>query len=147
MPWESRPVSLTKKQESSLKKVAESPKSNDKEKVRALIILLVGQGLKNMEVAKRLNVHENTVVKWRGRWTGDNSEAKVEDYGECTGRPRSVLTESTLSKIAAIVKSKPPKPAQRWTVRKVAKKAKIPVATTQRALMELGINLVDTVAN
>ena len=142
MPWESRPVSLTKKQESSLKKVAESPKSNDKEKVRALIILLVGQGLKNMEVAKRLNVHENTVVKWRGRWTGDNDEARVSDYGELTGRPRNVLVPEMLEKIEKSARNKPPKGIPRWTVRRLASHFKLPVATTQRALVELGINLV-----
>ena len=99
MPWESRPVELTKSQRSELKTVASDPTSSEKEKCRALIVLLLGEGLKNKEIAKRLNVHENTVVKWRGRWTGVNDDARVSDYGELTGRPRNVLVPEILEKI------------------------------------------------
>ena len=142
MPWESRPVELTKSQRNELKTVASDPASSEKEKCRALIVLLLGEGLKNKEIAKRLNVHENTVVKWRGRWTGVNDDARVSDYGELTGRPRNVLVPEILEKIEKAARNKPPKGIPRWTVRRLAAHFKLPVATTQRALVELGINLV-----
>lgn len=141
MPWESRPVILSPAQRNELKRVAANPQSSEKEKCRALIVLLLGEGLKNKEIAKRLNIHENTVVKWRGRWTGDNDAAKVSDYGELTGRPRDVLTSDKLDEIKNIA-NKAPKGATRWTVRKLADQVNLPVATTQRALVELDINLM-----
>ncbi len=140
MPWESRSVTLSTEQRNELKDIASDPNSSEKEKCRALIVLLMGEGLKNKEIAKRLAIHENTVVKWRGRWTGDNSDSKVSDYGELTGRPREVLTPERLAEIKEIVSVKPVD-AQRWTVRRLAAHLHIPVATTQRALMELGIDL------
>ena len=143
MPWESRPVELSTKQRNDLKKVVASPKSQEKEKCRALIVLLLGEGMKNKEIAKRLGIHENTVVKWRGRWTGENSESKVEDYGELTGRPRNVLLPEKLSAIKKKAQSKPPTGVVRWTVRRLAAAFDMPVATMQRALVELDISLHD----
>ena len=141
MPWESRTVILSRAQRNELKRVAANPQSTEKEKCRALIVLLLGEGLKNKEIAQRLNVHENTVVKWRGRWTGDNSDAKVSDYGELTGRPRDVLTAEKLDEIKQMTNSAP-KGSARWTVRRLADAVNLPVATTQRALVELDINLM-----
>ena len=141
MPWESRAVVLSTSQRNELKRIASNPQSSEKEKCRALIVLLLGEGLKNKEIAKRLNIHENTVVKWRGRWTGDNQESKVSDYGELTGRPRDVLTPEKLDEIKSIAMG-PPKGGLRWTVRKLAAEIGLPVATTQRALIELEINLM-----
>lgn len=142
MPWESRQVKLSKDQRAELKRIAGSSSASEKEKCRALIVLLLGEGLKNKEIAKRLNVHENTVVKWRGRWTGENREAKVSDYGELTGRPRNILVPEALDEIERVARSKPPEGCSRWTVRRLAAHFDLPVATTQRALVELGINLV-----
>ena len=147
MPWESRPVVLTAKQSNDLKEVARSTTSSEKEKVRALIVLLLGQGLKNKEIGKKLSVHENTVVKWRGRWTGDNEASKIIDYGELTGRPRNILIPEMLEKIRKTSQTRPPSPAQRWPVRKLATKFQLPVATMQRALVELDINLYSTITD
>lgn len=141
MPWKSRPVKLSKEQRSQLKHIANSDTASEKEKCRALIVLLLGEGLKNKEIASRLKIHENTVVKWRGRWTGENRDAKVSDYGELTGRPRSVLVPENLDRIAALCKKDPPAGARRWTVRSLAKEVKLPVATVHRALKDLGITL------
>lgn len=143
MPWESAPVVLTTEQRKELKKIAGSNKSTPKEKCRALIVLLLGEGLKNKEIAKKLKIHENTVVKWRGRWTGDNKDAKIDDYGELTGRPRSILTEDRLKQVEFLSRSEPPNGAHRWTVRSLAARLKMPVATMQRALVELNIRLCE----
>ena len=139
MPWVSRPVTITAAQRKELMAIAKSKEASHKEKMRALIVLLLGEGLKNKEICKRLQVHENTVVKWRGRWTGDNSDAKVVDYGELTGRPRNVLVPKTLEKIKRVANGKPPKGKSRWTVRSLAAHFDMSVATMQRALKELDI--------
>ena len=46
MPWESRPVVLNQTQRDELKQIANDPKTSEKEKCRALIVLLLGEGLK-----------------------------------------------------------------------------------------------------
>lgn len=142
MPWESRPVHLTPQQRELLKQTANSRTAPEKEKCRALIVLLLGEGLKNKEIARRLNIHENTVVKWRGRWTGENSDAKIGDYGQLTGRPRSVLIPEKLTQIRQLAQSPPPDGSTRWTVRSLAKVLRLPIATVHRALNDLDINLV-----
>lgn len=141
MPWESRPVQISANQKRKLKKIANSPSSSNEERIRALIVLLLGEGLKNKEIVQRLGVHENTVVKWRGRWTGSNKDAHVGAYGKSGGRPRSALTADKLEQIAKTTKTRPPKGRKRWSVRTLADAVKLPVATTQRALVELGIQL------
>ncbi len=141
MPSDSRQVILSTSQRNELKRIASSPLSSEKEKCRSLIVLLLAEGLKNREIAEKLGVHENTVVKWRGRWTGENMESKVSNYGELAGRPRSSLTSDKLNEIKELV-SKPPKGAMRWTVRRLAKEVNLPSATTQKALAELDIDLV-----
>lgn len=144
MPWMSAPVQLTKPQRIELKKVLKSSKTDPKEKMRASIILLCDEGAKNKEIAKRLGIHENTVVKWRGRWKEGKRDAKVADYGELTGRPRTVLTPGLLKKIAKKAQSQPPKGQNRWTVRSMAYAVDIRVATCQRALKELNIKLTES---
>ncbi len=141
MPWKSRPVKLSEEQRDDLKQIANDPDATEKERCRALIVLLLGEGLKNKEIARRLNVHENTVVKWRGRWTGENEAAKITDYGELTGRPRSVLVPENLTRIEALVKKDPPSGRSRWTVRLLAKEVDLPIATVHRALKDLDIHL------
>ena len=147
MPWESRPVILSQEQREELKQVANSKTASEKEKCRSLIVLLLGEGLKNKEIARRLNVHENTVVKWRGRWTGENGGAKVTDYGELTGRPRSVLVPENLTRIETLCKMEPPNGRARWTVRSLAQEVKLPIATVHRALKDLRISLATTPEN
>lgn len=141
MPWESRPVNLSPEQKRELKKVANSKRSTNEERVRALIVLLLGEGLKNKEIVEKLGVHENTVVKWRGRWCGENAAAHVGAYGQSGGRPRSALTPEKLAQVARIADTRPPKGHRRWSVRSLADAVKLPVATTQRALIELNIKL------
>ena len=141
MPWESRPVQISANQKRKLKRIANSSSSSNEERIRALIVLLLGEGLKNKEIVQRLGVHENTVVKWRGRWTGANNDAHVGAYGKSGGRPRSALTADKLEQVAKISKTRPPKGRKRWSVRTLADAVKLPVATTQRALVELGIKL------
>ncbi len=144
MPWVSRPVVISETQRKELMRIARSKKSSEVEKCRALIVLLLAEGLKNTDIARRLHVHENTVVKWRGRWTGDNHNATIDDHGVLTGRPRSVLTPDKLEKIKALIETTPPD-NKRWTVRSIGKAMNLPVATAQRALQELGINLTQKI--
>ena len=141
MPWESRPVVLNQTQRDELKIIANDPKTSEKEKCRALIVLLLGEGLKNKEIAKRLNVHENTVVKWRSRWTGDNDDAKVTDYGTLTGRPRSVLIPANLNRIEDVINTPPPEGHNRWTIRSIAQVVDLPIATVHRAVKDLKVDL------
>ena len=86
MPWTSAPVQLNSEQRRTLKHVLKQSGSSASEKMRASIVLLCDQGLKNKEIASRLGIHENTVVKWRGRWKNGTRDAKVTDYGELTGQ-------------------------------------------------------------
>ncbi len=142
MPWQSRTVQIDDNQRKYLLDIVDSDQSSDFERQRAKIVLMLAAGLKNKDIAQRLNVHENTVVKWRGRWTKQNTNPQsVLDSIALTGRPRSVLTEDKLSEVEAAINGLPPEGKLRWTVRTLADRLRLPVATTQRALVELKIDL------
>ena len=139
MPWESTPVQLTKTQRKTLKATLRSKSATAQEKVRARIILDCANGLKNKDIARRVGVHENTVVKWRMRWKAGTKDAQISDYGELTGRPRSILLPKTMKHIKKKAAQAPPAPHTRWTVRLMAAEVGISLATCQRALRELDI--------
>ena len=142
MPWESRRVTINDLQRQHLSQIAQKENSSPFERQRAKIVLMLADGHKNKDIAQQLNVHENTVVKWRGRWTGSEAEANsVLDAITLTGRPRSVLTSDKLNEVETAIQAGPPEGKLRWTVRTLAKKLGLPVATTQRALVELKIEL------
>ena len=142
MPWESRRVTINDLQRQHLSQIAQKENSTPFERQRAKIVLMLADGHKNKEIAQQLKVHENTVVKWRGRWTGSESGANsVLDAIALTGRPRSALTTDKLSEVEHAIVAGPPEGKIRWTVRTLAKKIGLPVATTQRALVELKIEL------
>lgn len=142
MPWKSRPVYVSDQQRQYLMKVADDQSCSEQERQRARIVLLLAAGYKNKDIADRLNVHENTVVKWRGRWTRQNTNPEsILDSIALTGRPRSVLTDDKLTEVERAINGAPPEGKLRWTVRALAQRLRLPVATTQRALVELSIDL------
>ncbi len=136
MPWESTPVHLDNEQRQQLKRIAGSKKVAEKLRCRALIVLLLNEGLSNSDIAHRLSVHENTVVKWRMRWAGNNTDAHINDYGVLTGRPRTQITEELIERLKKVIASPPPADKKRWTVRSLAKALNLSTSTTQRALKE-----------
>ncbi len=142
MPWKSRPVILSSKQRDTLKAIVNDEQTSERKKQRAMIILLCAEGLRNKRIAQTLGIHENTVVKWRGRWTGNNKESSVDDHGSSVGRPAKICVTSTYETVATILrKEAPPNGNVRWSIRTLAKRMDLPPSTMYHVLARMQIQL------
>src|SRR3954451_25324799 len=55
---------------------------------RSKIVLLAADGLRTGEIAERLNVHRNTVAKWRRRFEAERLDGLVDEPRP--GQPRTI---------------------------------------------------------
>jgi winged helix-turn helix protein len=72
---------------------------------RCKMILLCADRLESKEVARRMNVHEYTVGKWRRRFVRDRIEGLTDEYRP--GRPRTVSDDQVAAVIERTLHSKP----------------------------------------
>ena len=63
-----KPIELTRNERVVLEKVARAQKLAYQSALRAKLILLAAQGLRNAEIARSLKTQVKTVRKWRGRF-------------------------------------------------------------------------------
>jgi transposase len=62
------PVTLTAAGRKTLKKRARGAKTAHRDRQRAQIVLLAARGWRTAAIARRLQITEDTVRKWRGRF-------------------------------------------------------------------------------
>ena len=89
-----RPVAtivLSPAEREKLTLIANRPKSNQRDALRARIILGASEGLSNTEIARRERVSLPTVGKWRSRYAKERIEALAD-------APRSVLREASTTR-------------------------------------------------
>ena len=110
-------------------------------KLRAGIVLLCAIGLGNNVIAKILNIHPNTVVKWRLRWKQLSPRKTLLDHRKPGPRSRPVLSTDMLQKIKETLSKYPPRPFNKWSVRILAQTLDLSIATCHRALKELQLDL------
>lgn len=98
-----------------LASIVRSSTCEHREVIRARIVLLAGAGLANAEIARRVGCHEDTVRKWRSRFSKDPRAESLLDRPR-SGRPPkiNVATRCELIKLAC---SPPPESLRRsrWT--------------------------------
>lgn len=61
-------IELTPEEKVHLERMLKTQTIPVRDFLRAKMILLASQGISNVEIAKRLEVHEHTVRKWRKRF-------------------------------------------------------------------------------
>lgn len=79
-----KPIELTHRQQAALEKINRRQSSSQQLVRRVQIILEIGKGKNNQQVAATLEIHRETVRQWRGRWLEATEqltqlEAKGED--------------------------------------------------------------------
>ena len=65
MPRESEPIKLSQKERSELIALTRKTKLSDGYVRRVRIVLLADEGLDNQLIAARLDLHRNSIGKWR----------------------------------------------------------------------------------
>jgi transposase len=100
---------------------------------RCRVLLLAAEGLGNVEIGTRLDLHRNGVAKIRNRFAKYGLDC-LED----ASRPGKPLTHSakTKQKIVTTVCGKPPKGHGRWSARTLAKKLKLSKSFVHSVLIE-----------
>jgi transposase len=98
--------------------------------LRARIVLLAAEGLKNTEIAERLGVDHATVRKWRTRFAERRLEGVLDEPRP--GRPRTITDEQVEEVIVKTLESTP-RDATHWSTRSMARE----VGLTQSAVLRI----------
>jgi transposase len=123
MPRESEPIKLGMKERAQL--LALTRKHNIAQGFvrRVRLILLADEGLRNSKIAARLDLHRNSIGKWRSRFNREGLTG-LEDKPR-PGQPRK-YSPARIQKVGTKVCGKPPKGMTRWTNTALAKAVNMP---------------------
>jgi transposase len=98
--------------------------------MRARIVLLAAEGLKNTEIAERLEISRNMAMTWRARFAEHRLDGLTDEPRP--GRPRTVTDEQVEAVIVKTLETTP-KGATHWSTRSMAKE----VGLTQSAVLRI----------
>jgi transposase len=97
---------------------------------RSRIVLLAAEGLKNTEIAERLQIKRGTAATWRSRFAVDRLDGLVDEPRP--GRPRAITDEQVEEVIVKTLESIP-RDATHWSTRSMARE----VGLTQSAVVRI----------
>lgn len=116
-------IELTAAQRHRVKKLARSQKAPHQLVVRANIIRLAARGLPNAVIAARLNIKDDTVRKWRGRFAKDDIDG-LRDLPRSGRPPRfSALQRAQVKALACQLPATSGVPLSRWSCPELATEA------------------------
>ena len=119
--WDmARPIAvlqLTPEDRSELQRRVRAPTTSQRDGLRARIVLLRGEGLKQKDVAEKLATSVTTVSLWSQRFGRDGFEGLRDKPGR--GRKPWLPVEKIQKVITQV--TQPPKGRRRWSVRTMAK--------------------------
>ncbi|MGB0580180.1 MAG: helix-turn-helix domain-containing protein, partial [Limisphaerales bacterium] len=98
---------------------------------RVRIVLLAEEGLDNQLIATRLDLHRNSIGKWRRRYRAAGI-AGLEDQPR-SGQPLK-YSPAKIQKVVTKVCGKPPKGMSRWSHSSLAQAVQMPRSIVQRIL-------------
>src|SRR5215210_5966254 len=98
--------------------------------LRSRIVLAAAEGLKNTEIAERLQINRAMAAKWRSRFAEQRLDGLTDEPRP--GRPRTITDEQVDAVITTTLESTP-KDATHWSTRSMAKQ----VGLTQTAVSRI----------
>ena len=126
-----RPISiieLSPSDKRELQKRAQAHSASKRDSLRASIILLRAEGMRQVDVAEDLGVSVQTVNKWSQRFEREGLAGLKDEPGR--GRKPSIPAEVVRRVITEAGKA--PKPRTRWSTRSLAKELGISQSSVQR---------------
>jgi transposase len=97
---------------------------------RSRIVLLAAEGLKNTEIAERLQIKRGTAATWRSRFAVGRLEGLVDEPRP--GRPRTI-SDAQVEEVIVKTLESTPKDATHWSTRSMASE----VGLTQSAVLRI----------
>jgi putative transposase len=130
------PIVLSKEEHKQLKSIATSRSLPHGLVNRVRIVLKAAEGTANCVIAEKLGLNIHSVSKWRKRYLQQGISGLHNELRP--GRPRSISDE----KIAGLIRKTlniHPKDGTHWTVRSLAKEAKVSYPTVHRVWKAFGL--------
>jgi transposase len=103
---------------------------------RSKIVLLVAEGLRTGEVARRLGVHRNTVAKWRRRFEAERLDGLVDEPRP--GQPRTI-SDAKVDEVITKTLESTPKDATHWSTRSMAAETGLTQSAVHRIWKAFGL--------
>jgi transposase len=129
-------LALTEVEKSELTALAARPKTAQALAGRARIVLACADGLENKAVGQQLDVHPQTVGKWRRRFLAQRMEGLRDEPRP--GAPRTIEDQRIEAVITRTLESQP-KGATHWSSRGMARQTGLSVSTVQRIWRAFGL--------
>ncbi len=130
------PLVLADEERLQLKAVAKSRSLPHGLVMRARLILLAADGLANTAIANKLDLSQQSVSMWRQRFLKQGLRGLHDELRP--GRPRSVSDEKVAQLVRKTLASQP-KDGTHWTVRSMAKHARLSGPTVHRIWHAFGL--------
>ena len=122
-------LSVTEAEQETLQNWARRPKSAQALALRARIVLRCAEGLNNTEVARQVQVRNQTVGKWRQRFVDRRLDGLLDEPRP--GAPRKV-SDRDVERAVAMTLESTPKDATHWSTRSLAKESGLSRSTIGR---------------
>jgi putative transposase len=133
MPKRATKVILSEQEQAALVQVTKRHRSEQQQALRASIVLAAAQGRSNVQIARDLAIHVDTVRLWRDRWAGlagiDQETLSVAERLQDAPRPGAPpkITDEQRCQMAAIACEAPlsaGRPISQWTGREIVDELK-----------------------
>lgn len=130
------PIVLSKEEQEQLKSIAASHSLPYGLVNRVRIVLKAAEGTANCVIAEKLGLNIHSVSKWRKRYLQQGISGLHNELRP--GRPRSISDEKIAGLIRKTLNTRP-KDGTHWTVRSLAKEAKVSYPTVHRVWKAFGL--------
>jgi putative transposase len=133
MPKQATAVVLSEKEQAGLLQITKGHRSEQQVVLRARIVLAAAQGFSNVQIARELSAHVDTVRLWRDRWVGlqgiDLETLSLTERLQDAPRPgvKPKYSSEQRCQMAALACEAPAKagrPISQWTGREIADELK-----------------------
>ena len=125
-------IELTSEERPTLENIMRSPSAAQRDVLRARIVLLAAEGLRNEQIQEKLRISKPVVIKWRRRFAAQRLAGLVDQPGR--GRKRK-YDPVTRHRIAATACTTPPESVgTHWSVRTLARHLSVGVGVVQSVL-------------
>ena len=104
--------------------------------LRSRIVLLAAEGLRNTEIAAKLDIDHATVRKWRNRFAGLRLDGLTDEPRP--GRPRTVSDDKVEEVIVKTLETTP-KDATHWSTRSMAREVGLTQSAVSRIWRAFGL--------
>lgn len=131
-------IVLSAEERAKLERLASSRITEVRLAQRAKIILLAAAGLQNKEIAERVDVNPNTVVRWRGRFARERW-AGIERDRPRMNRVHAEQATALTRQIIQLTTQTVPSEATHWSTRTLAKRLGISHTRVRRAWNAAGL--------